>query len=113
MEKKNAFIVSFGDSDKFRAEFDGTKDQFESSPEFVALVGKVAGYVKSHFPGDDYKRYITPQVMEVDADDVRFAGFPKFDDAVASEIEKTLSVEIENMRSQKELDSNAPYSDIN
>lgn len=107
-----AYIVSFSDSVKYKALFDGDKNAFESSPEFVSVLGKVAQFVKSKFAPDRYKSYIIPEVVEVSAEDPEYAGYNAFGEAAVAEIEQTLSTEIEDMEDQNILDRNAPFDEI-
>lgn len=109
MKDTKFYIVSFGDSDKYSVPFDGSKEEFEHSSEFKHIKDAVFDYVKSKFPAAKFDELLAPKVevpterdevySELNADNL---GKLKHD--VARQVE----VKLEN----RELDSDAPYSNI-
>lgn len=106
------YLIQFCDSARYRFDYPGTKEELLKSSEIENFVGRLIDYVKKNFVGDYYKLYVTPGIIEVNGEESRFNDYAQFSTAVLDEVEQAVKVEIENMRSQKELDSNAPYSDI-
>ena len=89
--KKRLFIVSFGDSDRYKVEFDDySTNPYEHPSPLAAVVTEVSWEHRDRYA--DYK----PLTM----------------DAIES-IKKILEEEVENMKYQKHLDNNAPYAVMN
>lgn len=111
--KEKIYVISFGDSSKYKMKFDGTIDELEKSPLIDGIKKRMVEYLKDKVPeGSHAKRFATPVIKEISPkDEKKYEGYPKFDESAIPEIEKTLLREVENMRSQKELSKNAPFGD--
>lgn len=111
--KEKVYIVSFGDSSKFKVKFDGTTDELENSPCLTGIKKRLVEFLKDKVAeGSHAERFATPQIKEVSPDDKKeYEGYPEFNESAIPEIEKTLLCEVENMRSLKELSKNAPFAD--
>ncbi len=110
---KKLYIVSFGDSAKFRVSSDETKENFEKSKIIVDLENALNDYLKEKFPETNYTYYTVPSISEVDpADEGQYASYPELDSSALESIKKALAVEVEDMESNRRLNSDAPYSNI-
>ena len=113
--KKRLFIVSFGDSDRYKVEFDDySTNPYEHPSPRAAVEKELNDYLKKKFPGKTFAYYTTPKVTEVSWEHRdRYADYkPLTMDAIES-IKKILEEEVENMKYQKHLDNNAPYAVMN
>lgn len=103
--QKPLYIVSFGDSRKFRT----------SSPEKIKHASDtLRNTLTEEFQGVKITRFLIPTIDEVQplhAD--QYADLPKLDKEGINEIADTLRKEIENRADQECLDLNAPFNDIN
>lgn len=113
--RKRLFIVSFGDSDKYRVEFNDESTNPYEHPSPVAWAEKsLNDYLKEKFPGKTFAYYTTPKVTEVDwSHRDRYADYPVLDEKAIEKIKPVLVEEVENMRYQKKLNDDAPFSDVN
>ena len=110
MKAEKAYIVSFGDSDKYSVPFDGSKEEFEKSSEFKHIKDAVCDYVKSTFPEADCKYVVTPKVEDVsERDEV----YPVLNEDNLGKLKHDVARQIEVKMGYTSLDSDAPYSDIN
>lgn len=108
------YIVSFGDSEKYRLPVleDNSEDHPHDTP-LVRLENELNSYLKERFPEDTFAYFTTPKVTEISALHAdQYASYPMLDDAAVEEIKKVLVREIEVMQSEKQLDSDAPWSNI-
>lgn len=114
--KKRLYIVSFGDSNKYRVEFEDVAnvDPFHHTNPLCKVEAEIEEYLGKLFPGEPLAYYETPKVTEVNWDDrAEYESYPVLDDTAVKEIEAVLKKGVENMESQKVLDNNAPYADVN
>lgn len=101
--KNTVYIISFGNSTKYRF----TPD-VESLSE---ISGDIKSYLAKKYPDLAAAPYYGKMnVTEVDASNEReYKGYKEFDSNSVEEIKKVLSREIENAASVHELNSNAPW----
>lgn len=111
--KKKLYIVSFGDSAKFRVPSDETKENFEKSKVVVDLENALNDYLKERFPETNYTYYTVPAISEVYPDDEeKYASYPELNASALDSIKEALAKEVEDMESTRSLNSDAPYSNI-
>lgn len=109
MKAEKAYIVSFGDSDKYSVPFDGSKEEFEKSGEFKHIKDDVFEYVKSKFPEAKYDDVIAPKVEEpTQRDEV----YPVLDSDNLGKLKHDVVRQVEVKMQDKKMDSDAPYSNI-
>lgn len=113
MENK-LYIVSFGDSEKYRINYSGTKEELQKSPIMQHIENTIEKYIKGKVPeGSEAKLYVKPYISEISKEnESEFASYPELDEASLPEIEKVLLNEVEDMLSLKCLNKNAPFDDI-
>ena len=119
MESKNKlYIVSFGDSRKYRFPFvelpseDGLHHS-DRTP-LANMEKELNEYLKKEFPDDNFAYFTTPKVTEVDWDHRdKYESYPLLDGKAIEEIKKVLSEEVKDMRSTQEMNDDAPFSDVN
>ena len=61
-----AFILSFGDSDKYIVPFDGTREEFEKSEELKHIEDRLYDSIKEKFPGKLCKNLLQPKIEDYD-----------------------------------------------
>lgn len=110
MDNKNIYIVSFGDSDKYSVAFSGTKEELMRSEEFRHIVDRLKECLKTDFPAGDYDDLISPKVSEASPSD---RDYPELTPDAVRHIEHSLKREGEVLNSNRRLDNDAPYSNIN
>lgn len=116
MDTKRLYIVSFGDSNQYRVEFDDVAnvDPFHHTNPLERIEAEIETYLEGLFPGKPLAYYITPKVIEVNWEDRdKYVSYPVLDDKAVKEIEAVLRTGVENMESQNTLDINAPYAEVN
>lgn len=114
--KKRIYIVSFGDSDRYRVEFEDVAnvDPYHHTNPLKGVESEITKYLNKLFPGEALAYYDTPKIEEVYwKDREKYADIPLLDEAAVKKIETGLKVEVENRNFQDMLDSNAPYANIN
>lgn len=111
--KKRLYIVSFGDSRKYRVEVDDHSTTYVHENHFLKLEKELNDYLAEKFPDSTFAYYTTPRVTEVDVcHAAKYDGYPELDGKAVEEIKKVLVEEIRNMESQRGLDNNAPFADV-
>ena len=112
MESKNKlYIVSFGDSRKYRLPF--VELPSDRTP-LANMEKELNEYRKKEFPDDNFAYFTTPKVTEVDWDHRdKYESYPLLDGKAIEEIKKVLSEEVKDMRSTQEMNDDAPFSDVN
>lgn len=108
--EKKLYIVSFGHSDSYTL-----MDTEEGAKDRLAHVeAELNKYLGSLYPENTFAYYTTPRITEVEpAHADRYSGYAPLDDAAVVRIEKVLSEEVANMDDQAQLDSDAPFSNVN
>ena len=111
------YIVSFGDSRKYRFPFteipspDGLHHS-DSNP-LSTVEEELNNYLYGLFPEANLAYYTSPKVTEVEwSHRERYADYPLLDSDAVEEIKKVLVKELRDMQSTDTLDSDAPYSNI-
>lgn len=115
METKKLFIVSFGDSRKYRYEYiDRTEGTSMNHADPLKEVEKeMRDYLEKEFPGQSLTYYYTPKVTEVNmSDSSKFAEYPELDKIELEKLKADVKRQIEVRGADNLLDSDAPYSDI-
>ena len=98
------YIISFGDSAKFRIKCADSKEELEKSKKLVDFENSLNSFLKEKFPAGNYTFYTTPAITEVYPEDaakydsyperplfrrqpkrrLRASGLPKLSDGVIS-----------------------------
>lgn len=115
MEKKNRlFIVSFGDSRKYRMEYSDALDPqaLVHSAPFTEIENELNSYLKSEFPDETFAYYTSPKVTEVDwSHRDQYSDYPLLDAKAIDSIKKLLANEVRDMNANRQLNDNAPFAD--
>lgn len=114
--KKRLYIVSFGDSKKYRVEFEDVAnvDPFHHTNPLESIESDIKGYLEGLFPGEALAYFETPKITEVYwKDRAEYESYPVLDATAIKAIEAELKVEVENRDDQNRLDCNAPYAEVN
>ncbi len=115
--KKKLYIVSFGDSRKYRLPF--TEKDFsdglhhaDMNPLFP-IENEIRAYLDELFPGENLAFYTSAKVTEVEWDHRdKYESYPLLDQEAVSAIKQELAKEVRDMMATQELNSDAPYSNI-
>lgn len=108
--EKRLYIVSFGHSDSY--EIYGTESAVKE--RLSAIESELNSYLGGLFPEDTFAYYTTPRVTEVEPGHAaRYEGYRKLDEEAVESIKKVLVNEVRNMNDQNELDSDAPFANVN
>lgn len=101
------YIVSFGNSDKYRLPF------IESDDRDIKLVREdVESYLKGRFPQFAGLKFLEKMNLEKTTD-TSARALPEFNADALNHIKDVLKIEVEDAESLEILDSNAPYAEIN
>lgn len=113
MEKKERlYIVSFGDSNKFRVPFADSKDALEKSQKLVSLENKLNEYVREKLPMATATYFTNPVIVEIDdPDDRRFEDYPLLDAEAVESLKKRILEEVADMEDLRCLNQNAPWAE--
>lgn len=100
------YIVSFGNSDKYRLPF------IESDDRDIKLVREdVESYLKGRFPQFAGLEFFSKMNLEKSTDTAARA-LPEFNASALNAIKNVLKIEVEDAESLEVLDNNAPWSNI-
>ncbi|MDE7442254.1 MAG: hypothetical protein K2M69_08830 [Muribaculaceae bacterium] len=99
MEDTKTYIVSLGDSKKYRA----------TGADLKKYSDELKEYLSSEFAGEAIKYYDTASVSESD-DPMKY---PELTHVEFEKVKSDLKRQIEVRNEDKELNSDAPYSDVN
>lgn len=114
--KKKLYIVSFGNSDKYRYVYtvpEGADALRKPSP-FADLERRLSDYLHSRFPADNaLAYYTTAKATEVDHRHAqRFRDYPELNEEAIRKIEHTLAKEVELEDDVKKYNFNAPFAKV-
>lgn len=108
--KKHLYIISFGDSNKYRLTADSNAQHIE---RLDAYEKELSAYLHRLFPGETFAYFTTPKVEEIIIEHAdQYASYPELDDRALEEIKNRLKTEVENREEQDQLDSDAPFNDV-
>lgn len=114
--RKKLYIVSFGDSAKYRFEYEMPANAdalFKPSP-FEGVEHLLDEYLTKEFPGHHFPFLTSAKATEVDPSHAdRYADYPLLDGEALKAIEKELGKEAREFEATSELNDNAPYADVN
>ena len=106
--KNRLYIISFGDSRKYRLLYDPATGSAKGALEpFVDYEKELNEYLAKEFPGDTYAYYTTPRVTEIEESMVsEYDDYPLFDRRAMEEVKRELVREIQVMNDNRERNSN-------
>ena len=107
MDYNRSYLVSFGDSTRYRVYFEGTKEEFETSARFKEIKSKVEEFLKETFPTGGYKVVVAVTVANDDHRD-----YPVLDDAAFPGLLDSVKRQVNVLFEGKELNNNAPFSEV-
>lgn len=114
--RKHLYIVSFSDSDKYRYSFDAPSDSdsMNNSQAFDELEKQLNRYLKAKFPEEPIAYYTSARVEEFSPEHIaEWEQYPPLNEEALQAIEKLLVKEIQDDIDTQDLNSDAPWSDIN
>lgn len=113
-EKKHLYIVSFGDSRKYRLEYQSKpdEDQLLHRPEpFVGIEKELNDYLRSLFPDESFAYFTSAKVEEVDwSHRAQYMEYPELDAKAVADIKAELKREVKDAEAVASLNSDAPYN---
>lgn len=104
----NTYVVSFGNSRKYRI----TASEDGASALFRNLEHKVRSYVERRYPALPAEKYYSAITVER-VDPMFVADLEEYSTAALDDFKNTIDREVADYESLEEIDSNAPWSDIN
>lgn len=114
MENKDKlYIVSYGNSAKFKVMFPGSEEELGKDPKITDLSKRLKDYLENEVKiGSEAARYATPKIVSPEPDDKEdYSEYPDLLHSSFDEIKKVLLREVETMQSVKEMSKNAPFGD--
>ncbi|MDE5796453.1 MAG: hypothetical protein K2H75_05035 [Muribaculaceae bacterium] len=103
--KKKLYIVSFGDSEKYRLVL-----KEDDSETLENVEKKLDSYLRDKFPGDSFAYFTSPKVTEVAWEHRdRYETYPELDDKAIEAIKAVLAKEVKDRDDMQQLNSDAPY----
>lgn len=108
------YIVSFGNSAKFRMIYPGTKEEIEKSSMMKDIKDELTDYMRDKIPVCDcISQFTTPHIREVETRDAdKYAGYPDINSGAIEKLKHLVLAEVRDKLALKELNSNAPYDNI-
>lgn len=107
--KERIFIVSFGDSRKYKVVVKGAHRADALAP-LVKAEKELNSYLAKEFPAQSFTYYTTPKIQEIDpAHNREYTSYPDFDDKAVAEVKEQLTREVKVMNQNRELNSNDPW----
>ena len=119
MSANHLYIVSFGDSRKYRYETltdlpaaaCGETPLRHDNP-FEAIESRLRAELEKKFPGQPVAYFVSAKATEVDCDhSAEYASYPPLDEAAEKNILAQLEKEIRERDDLEQLNSNAPFAD--
>lgn len=116
-DKKKLYIVSFGDSDKYRMLFteQPSADGLHHSgmTPLAEIERKLNDYLTEKFSEGNYAYYTSPRVTEIEWEHRdQYEDYPMLDEEAVKVIEDVLALEVKVMLDNEELNQDAPYSNV-
>lgn len=112
--KKRLYLVSFGESNQYRVEFDDVAnvDPYHHTNPLAETEAEIKEFLDAEFPGESLAYFDTPKIEEVDwAKREDYASYPELDAAAVEDIKRILKTGVENFENQEALDLNAPFAE--
>ncbi|MCM1290503.1 MAG: hypothetical protein NC201_03190 [Prevotella sp.] len=109
------YIVSFGDSNKYRYEFADvmSEDPVKKVNPLDWLEKDLHDFLEEKFPGRTFAYLVTPRVTEVLwKNREKYIGFPELNRIAVEQIKSVLIEEVESREDLKRLNNNAPYDQL-
>lgn len=113
--KERLYIVSFGDSRKYKVEFKDVDnvDNYHHTDPLKIIEQEISEYLQKEFPGQSLAYFTTPKITEVKwSDREKYADYPELDRVEVEKIKSVLKREIEMRQDLDRLDRNAPFDQI-
>lgn len=108
-EKRRMFIISFGDSRKYKVTVEADGKDGTLAP-FVRTEKELNRFLADRFPGETFAYYTTPRLTEVSPEHAdKYSSYPEFDDKAVAEVKRELVREIKVMNDNRELNANDPW----
>ena len=101
------YIISFGDSDKYYVNFEGSLEEFKKSAKLEDIKRIVSDYLKKDFPGGGYSDAVDLNVYEDEQTDCR-----ELDKNGIESLLNSVKKQVEVKNDTGELNNNAPYDEI-
>lgn len=107
------YIVSYGNSTKFRVMYPGSEEELEKDPKIKDLSKKLKDYLEKEVKiGSQAESFSTPKIIKpVPSDKEDYSEYPDLLHSSFDEIKKVLLREVQTMQSVKEMNKNAPFGD--
>ena len=109
MENKRIYIVSFGDSGEYAVAFSGTREELMKSDKFRRIVDELKECIKKNFPEGNFEGLVSPKVREANHTD---KDYPELTPDAVRTIKHQLEKEGEMVQDNRQLNRDAPYSDV-
>lgn len=108
-DKIRMFIISFGDSRKYKVTVKA-KDHEGALAPFVRTEKELNRFLSDKFPGETFAYYTTPRITEVNPEHAdRYESYPEFDDKAVDEVKEVLVREVMVMNDNSERNANDPW----
>lgn len=109
-KKEKAYIVSFGNSDKYLL-YD---DRRTEESYLLKIENELNKFLHDKFPNDTFAYFTSPRAVEIDIKHVgKYSSYPKLDREAVNNIKEVLVKEVEELEANRRLNSDAPYSKVN
>lgn len=109
------YIVSFGDSDKYRYEYkeEASADPLKRVDPLAGVEKELHDYLAGLFPGRTFAYLVTPRITEVSWDHrAEYADYPVLDAKAIEQIKDVLAREVRERADLRELNDDAPFSQV-
>lgn len=107
IKKDRYYIVSFGNSDRYFLHDVDNKT-------LANIEAQLNAFLKSKFPDETFAYYTTPKVDEVsDKNRDKYKSYPPLDAKAIESIKKVLTTEVADMEANRNLNSDAPFANVN
>lgn len=114
--KKKLYIVSFGDSRKYRMWYEVPEgvDSLHKPDPFSAISERLKEKIHAECSeAGNLAYFVAPRATEIEpSHESKYASYPELNDEALAEIEKEVLKEVRERNAVKELNSDAPFSDV-
>ncbi len=102
------YLVSFGNSSQYILHDSASGKE----SKLTRIEDELNSFLKEKFPDEAFAYFTSPHIKEIEKPE-DYAGYPELDSAALDQIKKVLLTEVKNFESQQELDSDAPFANVN
>lgn len=104
------YLIRFGNSDQYilRDNAEGEKSKLAN------IEGELNAFLREKFPDETFAYFTTPKVEDIPLENAdQYASYPELNAKAVEAIKKVLEREVLDMESERILNDNSPFANVN